>query len=89
MEAAAAVTHRRPLLTAAHGRLSGWQAWYDNAKGIAAFRHKYRAFTETVADGCAFWAATHGPRERLQRLPPASSFSLTPPDEENRLDGIS
>jgi dihydroflavonol-4-reductase len=63
MEAAAAVAGRRPFLTAAQGRLGGCRAWYDNAKGAAAFRHAYRPFAETIADGCAYWAATHGPRK--------------------------
>jgi dihydroflavonol-4-reductase len=60
MEGAASVTGRRPLFTAAHGRLSGLCAWYDNTKSIAAFGHIYRPLEETIADGCVSWAATYG-----------------------------
>jgi dihydroflavonol-4-reductase len=60
MELVSAVTGRRPLLTAAYGKLSGWHAYYSNARSTAAFEHTYMPLSRTIADGCAFYAATHG-----------------------------
>jgi nucleoside-diphosphate-sugar epimerase len=60
MELASAFTGRRPLLTSAYGRLSGWTAWYSAARSIAAFDHSYRPLQATIADGCAFFTANHG-----------------------------
>lgn len=42
---------RKPLLTAAYGRLSGWKAYYDNAKSRAEFDHNYITIEQTVRDG--------------------------------------
>jgi hypothetical protein len=60
MEAASAVTRKRPLLTSAYGRLSGWKGYYSNQKSVQTFRHSYIPFAKTIADGCAFFASVHG-----------------------------
>jgi dihydroflavonol-4-reductase len=51
LEALARRTGRRPLLTAAYGRLSGWTAYYDNAKSRREFGHTYIDADRTIADG--------------------------------------
>jgi len=51
LEALARRTGRRPLLTAAYGRLSGWTAYYDNAKSRLEFGHVYIEPGRTIADG--------------------------------------
>jgi len=45
---------RRPLLTAAYGRLSGWTAYYDNAKSRRDFGHAYIDADKTIADGWVY-----------------------------------
>lgn len=54
LEGISRVSGRRPLLTAAYGRLSGWTAYYDNAKGRAAFGHAYIPLERTVREGWEF-----------------------------------
>ncbi len=46
---------RAPLLTAAYGRLSGWTAYYDNAKSRREFDHTYIDADRTIADGWAYF----------------------------------
>jgi dihydroflavonol-4-reductase len=48
-------TGRPPLLTAAYGRLSGWTAYYDNAKSRRDFGHAYIDPDRTIADGLAYF----------------------------------
>jgi dihydroflavonol-4-reductase len=60
LELASLVTRRRPLLTAAYGRLSGWRAWYSNAKSMAVFGHPFLPLERTIADGCTFYRETFG-----------------------------
>jgi hypothetical protein len=67
MELVSAMTGRRPLLTAAYGRLSGWHAYSSNARSAAAFDHTYLPLSTTIADGCAFYAATHAQAPRAGR----------------------
>jgi hypothetical protein len=55
MERAARKSGRRPLLTAAYGRLSGWTAFYDNAKSRREFGHVYIDADKTIADGWAYY----------------------------------
>jgi dihydroflavonol-4-reductase len=55
LERAARRTGRRPLLTAAYGRLSGWTAYYDNAKSRREFGHTYIDADTTIADGWAYF----------------------------------
>lgn len=64
MELVSAFTHRKPLLTAAYGRLSGTYGYYSNAKSVAAFGHEYIPASKTIADGCAYYAATHSGRTK-------------------------
>lgn len=51
-------TGRRPLLTAAYGRLSGWTAYYDNAKSVREFGHTYIDVDTTIRDGWDYFRAT-------------------------------
>jgi hypothetical protein len=55
LELTCRVTRRRPLLTAAYGRLSGWRAYASNAKSVAEFGHEYLPVERTIADGWAYF----------------------------------
>ncbi len=55
LELASRVTGRRPLLTAAYGRLSGWEAYASNAKSRAEFEHEYLPIEKTIADGWTYY----------------------------------
>jgi dihydroflavonol-4-reductase len=55
LELASRATGRRPLLTAAYGRLSGWAAYASNAKSRAEFDHDYLPVEKTVADGWEYF----------------------------------
>jgi len=55
LELASRVSGRRPLLTAAYGRLSGWDAYASNAKSRAEFGHTYLPVEKTIADGWAYF----------------------------------
>lgn len=54
-ESAARRTGRRPLVTAAYGRLSGWTAYYDNAKSRREFGHTYIDADTTIRDGWLYF----------------------------------
>jgi dihydroflavonol-4-reductase len=58
LELVSNVTRRRPLLTAAYGRLSGWMTYYSNEKSRLAFGHEYIPFETTVADSCRYFERT-------------------------------
>ncbi len=58
MEKASLLTHRRPLLTTAYGRLSGWTAYYSNAKSIQELEVSYRSLEETIGDACVWFENT-------------------------------
>lgn len=60
LERLAGGTGRRPLLTAAYGRLSGWTAYYDNAKSRREFGHEYIDPDRTIADGWRYFRETFG-----------------------------
>ena len=60
LERAARRTGRRPLLTAAYGRLSGWTAFYDNAKSCREFDHVYIDAGTTIRDGWDYYCNTFG-----------------------------
>jgi dihydroflavonol-4-reductase len=51
-------TGRRPLLTAAYGRLSGWTAFYNNAKSRREFSHTYIDADTTIRDGWEYFRDT-------------------------------
>jgi len=61
LELVSAFTGKRPLLTYAYGRLSGWRAYYSNEKSIREFSHTYIPIERTVADGWTYFAETFGP----------------------------
>ena len=50
LELVSKVSGKRPLLTAAYGRLSGWKAYASNAKSRAEFGHDYLPVETTIAD---------------------------------------
>jgi dihydroflavonol-4-reductase len=58
LELVSAVTRRRPVLTTAYGRLSGWATYYSNEKSRTAFGHEYIPFETTVADSCRYFERT-------------------------------
>ena len=60
LERASRSTGRRPLLTAAYGRLSGWTAFYDNSKSRREFDHVYIDVEKTVRDGWEYYRDTFG-----------------------------
>jgi dihydroflavonol-4-reductase len=55
LEKASRRTGRRPLLTAAYGRLSGWTAYYDSAKSRRDFGHVYIDADKTIRDGWDYY----------------------------------
>lgn len=55
LERVARRSGRRPLLTAAYGRLSGWTAYYDGSKSRREFDHSYIDIDKTIADGWAYY----------------------------------
>jgi hypothetical protein len=55
LELASRFSGKRPLLTAAYGRLSGWHAYYDNGKSRREFDHDYIAVERTIADGWEYY----------------------------------
>jgi dihydroflavonol-4-reductase len=74
LEGISRLTGRRPLLTAAYGRLSGWTAYYDNAKSRAEFGHAYIPVERTIRDGWDYYR-----RRRLTQTPsPPYTFSRRP-----------
>jgi dihydroflavonol-4-reductase len=58
LELASRATGRRPLLTAGYGRLSGWTAYYSNARTRDAFGYEYLPFAQTIEEGCRFYERT-------------------------------
>lgn len=46
---------KRPLLTNAYGRLSGWYTYYSNEKSKKEFSHSYINFEKTIQDTCSFF----------------------------------
>lgn len=48
-------TKRKPLLTYAYGKLSGWTVYYSNEKSKREFDHEYRPFEKTIADSCRYF----------------------------------
>lgn len=48
-------TNRRPLLTYAYGKLSGWKTYYSSEKSIKDFNHDYIPFEKTIKDSCKYF----------------------------------
>ncbi len=57
-ELASLATRRRPLITAAYGRLSGWTAYYSAEKSRRELGASYRPLEETIRDACRFYERT-------------------------------
>jgi dihydroflavonol-4-reductase len=49
------LTRKRPFITAAYGRLSGWKAYYSSEKSRRELGISYRPLEETIADGCRYY----------------------------------
>jgi dihydroflavonol-4-reductase len=49
------LTRKRPFITAAYGRLSGWTAYYSGEKSRRELGVTYRPLEETIADGCEYF----------------------------------
>jgi dihydroflavonol-4-reductase len=54
-EAIGKIARRRPLLTYAYGKLSGWVVYYSNEKSKRDFDHHYRPIEKTIGDGCRYY----------------------------------
>ena len=52
------VSRKRPLITLAYGRLSGWTAYYSSDKSRRELGVSYRPLEETIADGCRYYEET-------------------------------
>jgi dihydroflavonol-4-reductase len=49
------LTRKRPLITVAYGKLSGWVAYYSSEKSRRELGVTYRPLEETIKDGCAYY----------------------------------
>jgi hypothetical protein len=58
MEMVSLLTRKRPLLTYAYGRLSGWTTFYSNEKSRRDFSHEYIPVEKTVRDSCRYFERT-------------------------------
>ncbi len=55
LEGVSSITQRRPLLTRAYGKLSGWKTYYSNEKSKRDFNHDYIPFEQTIKDSCRYF----------------------------------
>ena len=55
LEFSSKITRRKPLLTYAYGKLSGWTVYYSNEKSRSEFSHEYRPFENTIEDSCRYY----------------------------------
>jgi len=55
LERVSSITQRRPLLTQAYGKLSGWKTYYSNEKSKKDFNHDYIPFEQTIKDSCKYF----------------------------------
>lgn len=55
LELLSSITQRRPLLTRAYGKLSGWKTYYSNEKSNKDFNHEYIPFEQTIEDSCRYF----------------------------------
>jgi len=46
---------RKPLITYAYGKLSGWKTYYSNEKSRSEFNHEYRPLDRTIKDSCKYF----------------------------------
>jgi len=54
-EAFSRLTRKRPLITSAYGRLSGWTAYYSSEKSRRELGATYRSLEDTIGDACAYY----------------------------------
>jgi nucleoside-diphosphate-sugar epimerase len=55
LEFSGKITKRKPMLTYAYGKLSGWTVYYSNEKSRKEFNHEYRSFEKTIEDSCRYY----------------------------------
>jgi hypothetical protein len=55
------LTRKKPPLTYAYGRLSGWTTFYSNEKSRRDFSHEYIPIEETIRDSCRYFEKTFIP----------------------------
>jgi len=55
LELASNMTRKKPLLTYAYGRLSGWTTYYSNEKSRREFSHEYIPVDQTIRDSCRYF----------------------------------
>ena len=58
MEGLSGLTGRRPLLTFAYGRLSGWESYCCSDRSRREFEHTYIDFERTSEDSCRYFEQT-------------------------------
>jgi nucleoside-diphosphate-sugar epimerase len=58
LEFISVLTRKRPLITYAYGRLSGWYTYYSNKKSKEVFSIEYTSFEDTIADTCRYFERT-------------------------------
>lgn len=49
------ITNRRPLLTYAYGKISGWKTYYSSEKSMKDFDHEYISFEKTIEESCRYF----------------------------------
>jgi nucleoside-diphosphate-sugar epimerase len=55
LELVSHLTRKKPLLTYAYGRLSGWTTFYSNEKSCRDFSHEYIPIEKTIQDSCRYF----------------------------------
>lgn len=58
LETISLLSKKKPLLTYAYGRLSGWYTYYSNEKSRKAFSHSYINIEKTIQDTCSYFEHT-------------------------------
>jgi len=58
LELVSQLTRKKPLLTYAYGRLSGWTTFYSNEKSRRDFSHEYIRVEKTIQDSCRYFERT-------------------------------
>jgi len=58
------LSRKRPLITIAYGKLSGWVAYYSSEKSRRELGVSYRPLEETIADGCRYYEESFLKRRR-------------------------
>ena len=61
LELVSHLTRKKPLLTYAYGRLSGWTTFYSNEKSCRDFSHEYIPIEKTIQDSCRYFEKTFIP----------------------------